>query len=120
MFVFSAPVPRRVTWLAKTAPALALVLGSAAALSAIAAVRANAHTGRVLLLWTGVSGASLVLAAANLGQASPPRSPLGQNLYGLGLFSCVIVGSVYPATGWLVLAAFALYTLRSLARDPRS
>jgi hypothetical protein len=120
MFVFSSPVPRRVTWLAKTGPALALVLGSALALSAIAAVRANGHTGRVLFLWTGVSGASLVLAAANLGQASPPRSPLGQNLYGLGLFSCVIVGSVYPATGWLVLAAFALYTLRSLARDPRS
>jgi len=120
MFVFSSPVPRRVTWLAKTGPALALVLGSALALSAIAAVRANGHTGRVLFLWTGVSGASLVLAAANLGQASPPQSPLGQNLYGLGLFSCVIVGSVYPATGWLVLAAFALYTLRSLARDPRS
>jgi len=119
MFVFSSPVPRRVTWLAKTGPALALVLGSALALSAIAAVRANGHTGRLLFLWTGVSGASLVLAAANLGQASPPRSPLGQNLYGLGLFSCVIVGSVYPATGWLVLAAFALYTLRSLARDPR-
>jgi hypothetical protein len=119
-FVFSAPVPRRVPWTAKALPALGLVLGSAAALSVIAAIRANAHTGRVLLLWTGVSGASLVLAAANLGQASPPRSPLGQNLYGLGLFACVIVGSVYPLVGWLVLAAFALYTLRSLARDPRS
>ena len=120
LFVFSAPVPRRVPWTAKALPALGLVLGSAMALSIIAAIRANPHTGRVLLLWTGVSGASLVLAAANLGQASPPRSPLGQNLYGLGLFACVIVGSVYPLVGWLVLAAFALYTLRSLARDPRS
>lgn len=120
LFVFVAPVPRTVPWTAKAVPALALVLGSAVALSAIALFRANAHTGRVLLLWTGVSGASLVLAAANLGQASPPRSPLGQNLYGLGLFACVIVGSVYPLVGWLVLAAFALYTLRSLARDPRS
>ncbi|HKA23498.1 MAG TPA: hypothetical protein VKF80_00820 [Candidatus Eisenbacteria bacterium] len=119
-FVFSSPVPRHVPWIAKAAPALTLVLGSALALSAIAAFRANAHTGRVLLLWTAVSGASLVLAAANLGQASPPRSSLGQNLYGLGLFACVIVGSVYPLVGWLVLAAFALYTLRSLARDPRS
>jgi hypothetical protein len=120
LFVFSSPVPRRVAWTAKAVPALGLVLGSALALSTIAAFRANLHTGRVLLLWTGVSGASLVLAAANLGQASPPRSPLGQNLYGLGLFACVIVGSVYPLVGWLVLAAFALYTLRSLARDPRS
>jgi hypothetical protein len=119
-FRFAAPVPRRVPWTAKALPALGLVLGSAIVLSLIAAFRANAHTGRVLLLWTGVSGASLVLAAANLGQASPPRSPLGQNLYGLGLFACVIVGSVYPLVGWLVLAAFALYTLRSLARDPRS
>jgi hypothetical protein len=120
LFVFVAPVPRRVPWTAKALPALGLVLGSAVALSAIAVFRASLHTGRVLLLWTGVSGASLVLAAANLGQASPPRSPLGQNLYGLGLFACVIVGSVYPLVGWLVLAAFALYTLRSLARDPRS
>jgi hypothetical protein len=109
-----------VPWTAKALPALGLVLGAAIALSAIAVFRANLHTGRVLLLWTGVSGASLVLAAANLGQASPPWSPLGQNLYGLGLFACVIVGSVYPLVGWLVLAAFALYTLRSLARDSRS
>jgi hypothetical protein len=120
MFLFATPVRRRVPWGAKALPALGLVLAAALALSAIAWFKANAHTGRILFLWTGVSGVSLVMAAANLGQASPPRSALGQNLYGLGLFSCVLVGSVYPGIGWLVLAAFAGYTLHSLARDPRS
>ena len=117
---FGTPVSRRMQWAAKALPLLAVVLGAAVALTIVAWILASAHTARVLLLWTGVSGASLVLAAANLGQASPPTSPLGQNLYGLGLFCCVLVGSVYPGIGWLALAGFALYTLHSLARDPRA
>ena len=73
----------------------------------------------MLALWTGGSGCSLVIAAANLGAATPSRSALGQNLYALGLLSTFLVGAVYPIVGWVLLSVFALYTLRALARDPR-
>jgi hypothetical protein len=111
--------PRSQQWLARLAPPLLASLAASAALAAWAAVAIGWEVARPLGLWTVVAGASLVVAAANLGSASPPRSALGQNLYGLGLFFSLLVSAVYPVVGWTVLAAFAVYTTRSLARDPR-
>jgi hypothetical protein len=118
-WIWGSTTPRHQQWLARLAPPLLASLAASALLAAWAAVEIGWEVARPLALWTGISGMSLVVAAANLGLASPPRSPLGQNLYGLGLFFSLLVSAVYPVIGWTVLAAFALYTMRSLARDPR-
>jgi hypothetical protein len=119
-WTWGSPASRAAQWAARGLPGLALVLGAAVGLSVVAAIRAGFHEARVVGLWTGVSGASLVVAAANLGSATPPRSTLGQNLFGLGLFSAILLGAVFPGwLGWVTLALFAAYTFRSLARDPR-
>jgi hypothetical protein len=118
-WAWGAPSRLRTQWAARALPALALSLAASGVLAATAWVRIGEHIAKPLSLWTVIAGASLVLSAANLGPASPPRSALGQNLYGLGLFSASLVSAVFPVVGWAVLAAFALYTARSLARDPR-
>lgn len=118
-WTWGSPSPRSAQWAARAVPALAASLTGSISLALIAWLRAGPSVAKPLALWTGVSGASLVIAAANLGPATPPGSALGENLYGLGLFSAILVGAVYPVVGWGVLAFFALYTVRSLTRDPR-
>ena len=118
-WVWAAPARRRAQWAARAVPALGLSLAGSLLLAAAAWTRSGGHVAQPLTLWTAVAGMSLVLAAANLGASTPPRSALGQNLYGLGLFAAFLVGAVFPVVGWAVLAVFALYTLRSLARDMR-
>jgi hypothetical protein len=118
-WTWGSTTPRYQQWFARLALPLAASLAASALLAAWAAVQIGPDVARPLALWTVVSGVSLVVAAANLGSASPPRTALGQNLYGLGLFFSLLVSAVYPVVGWTVLAAFALYTMRSLTRDPR-
>jgi len=118
-WVWAAPAPRRAQWAARALPAAALSLAASLTLAATAWAQAGAQVAQPLALWTVAAGLSLVLAAANLGAAAPPRSPLGQNLYGLGLTTALLIGAVFPVVGWVVLAVFALYTFRSLGRDSR-
>lgn len=116
---WGAPVSLTVQWTARALPALAVGAIGVAALVGAAWLRAGGGVARPLALWTVVCGVSLVAAANNLGAASPPRDPIGQNLYALGLLSATLVGVVFPVVGWAVLAGFAVYTARSLARDAR-
>lgn len=119
-WTWAAPSPRRAQWWARVAPPLAASLAASLALAVWAAVYAGPGVARPLALWTVVSGVSLVVAAGNLGISSPPQSAQGQNLYALGLLCALLVSAVYPVVGWAVLGLFALYTVRSVAQDPRS
>jgi hypothetical protein len=116
---WGAPVSTATQWHARALPVLSVGLVGIVTLVCAAWLRAGGDVARPLALWTIVCGVSLVASANNLGAASPPRDPVGQNLYALGLFSATLVGAVFPVVGWAALAGFAAYTARSLTRDAR-
>jgi hypothetical protein len=95
-WTWGSTTPRSQQWLARLAPPLFASLVASAVLAIWAEVTIGWEVARPLGLWTVVSGVSLVVAAANLGSASPPRTALGQNLFGLGLFFSLLVS----AAGW--------------------
>jgi len=113
---FGAPLTHARRWWAAAGPAL---LASGVATLALAAVAWAApdggqETARFILTWCGLAGLSLIVTAANLALASFPEVSVAQNLFWVGLLVCLILSAVIPLFGWVVLVAFALYSVRQL------
>jgi hypothetical protein len=113
---FGAPGPRSRRWWGAALPHLALSAACALALAAIAfaAPDGGPATARFILGWCGLAGASLVVMAANLAMAAYPETAVAQNLFWIGLLVCLILSSVLPLFGWVILFAFALVSFRQL------
>ena len=113
---FGAPGPRARRWWGAALPHLALSAACSLALAAIAlfAPDGGPATARFILGWCGLAGASLVVTATNLAMAAYPETAVATNLFWIGLLVCLILSSVLPLFGWIILFAFALVSFRQL------
>jgi hypothetical protein len=113
---FGTPGPRARRWWGAALPHLALSAACALALAGIAVLAPDGGpaTARFILGWCGLAGASLVVMATNLAMAAYPETAVAQNLFWIGLLVCLILSSVLPLFGWVILFAFALVSFRQL------